>query len=59
MHKLPTYGAKIQYDTREENPEHLDNTKRNLIQKIVGTFLYYGMAIENTILTALSEISAE
>ena len=33
--------------------------KTNLIQQFCGTFLYYAMAINNTILPALSGISSE
>ena len=59
VHNVPTYDVKVQYDTREENPEHLDDTERNIIQKIVGTFLYYGIPIDNIILTALSDIATK
>ena len=55
VYNVPVYGAKIKYDTREESPEHLDDTERNVIQKIVATLLYYGIEIHNTILTALSD----
>ena len=37
----------------------LDSVDINLIQKIVGTFLYYGIAVDNTILVALSTIASE
>ena len=33
--------------------------KTNLIQQVCGTLLYYAIAIENTILPALSEISSD
>ena len=34
-------------------------TETNIIQKFVGKFLYYGLAIDNTILVALNNISLE
>ena len=37
----------------------LDSVDINLIQKIVGTFLYYVIAVDNTILVALSTIASE
>ena len=33
--------------------------KLNLVQQLCGTFLYYAIAIDNTILPALSDISSE
>ena len=37
----------------------MDYVGINLIQKIVGTFLYYGIAVDNTIPVALSTIVSE
>ena len=58
-HAKPVYGAKIQYAEKEDDSEKLDQPGINRIQQIVGTFLYYGIAIDNTILPALSDIAAE
>ena len=33
--------------------------KTNIVQQVCGSFLYYAIAIDNTILPALSDISLE
>ena len=37
----------------------LDSVDINITQKNVGTFLYYGIAVDNTMLVALSTIASE
>ena len=39
--------------------EYLSEKYTNLVQKVCGTFLYYAIAIDDTILTALSDISSD
>ena len=39
--------------------EYLSDKETNLIPQVCGTFLYYAIAIDNTILPALSYISSE
>ena len=39
--------------------EYLSEKETNLFQQVCGTFLYYSIAIDNTILPALIEISSE
>ena len=58
-HVKPVYGVKIQYAEDEDDSEKVDQLGINRIQQIVGTFLYYGIAIDNTILSALSNIAVE
>ena len=53
------YGQKIQYADPLDVAEYLSDKKTNLIQQVCGTLLYYAIAIENTILPALSEISSD
>ena len=50
------YGKKIQYADPLDTAEYLSDKETNLIQQVCGNFLYYAIAIENTILPALSEI---
>jgi hypothetical protein len=51
------YGAEIQrVDINTSNPLSSDAIKR--VQDIVGTFLYYGRAVNSTLLTAISSITA-
>ena len=58
-HVEPNYGQKVQYAELANDAPTLDSVDINLIQKIVGTFLYYGIAVDNTILVALSTIASE
>ena len=53
------YGQKIQYLEPLVAAEYLSDKETNLIQQVCGTFLYYAIAIDNTILPALSDISSE
>ena len=53
------YGYKIQYADPLDAAEYLYNKETNPIQQVCGTFLYYAIAIDNTILPALSDISSE
>ena len=59
IHTVPIYDAKVQYDTRDDNLENLDDAERNVIQKIVSIFLHYENTIDNTIFTPLSDIAVE
>ena len=58
-HVEPNYGQKVQYAEPVNDAPTLDSVDINIIQQIVGTFLYYGIAVENTILVALSTIASE
>ena len=53
----PVYGQKIQYAAQDKLGQVLDKKGQRRIQSIVGTFLYYGRAVEPTILPALNEIA--
>ena len=55
-HVEPVYGAKQQITTIDTTPP-LDQKGIRRIQGIVGSLLFYGRAIDNTMLTALNEIS--
>ena len=50
-------GQQIQYVISENSGPILNKKGQRCIQCIVGTFLYYGRAVEPTILPALNEIS--
>ena len=54
----PNYGAHIQYAPPEDDSMPLDKPGINLLQQIVGTFLYYARAINNTMLVALGTLAA-
>ena len=52
----PDYGAKIQY-VKDDTTKPLNKTKINYLQRVVGKFLYYARAIDNTMLHALNDIA--
>ena len=54
----PTYGQKVQYAPPPDASDALDKSTTGKIQAIVGTFLYYGRAIDGTILPTVNEILA-
>ena len=58
-HAQPTFGAKVQYTTPTNNSPILPNERLKYILQVVGVFLYYGIAIDNTILVGLVEIAAK
>jgi hypothetical protein len=55
-HVEPIYGAKRQFTTPDSSAI-LDLKSIRRIQGIVGSLLFYGRAIDNTMLTAINEIS--
>ena len=58
-HVEPKYGKKVRYEEPTDDAPTLASVDINLIQKIAGTFLYYGIAVDNTILVALGTIASE
>ena len=58
-HAIPTYGAKIQYAKPEDSTELLSKEEKLYVQQVLGTFLFYGRAIDSTMLTALSAIASD
>jgi hypothetical protein len=55
----PTYGAKIQFAPDPDTTQSLRPTQVTKIQQIIGTLLYYSIAVDPMMLVALSTISAE
>ena len=52
----PTYGAKTQYaDT--DKADLVDAKSTLYVQQVCGTFLYYSIAVDQTMLAALNAIS--
>ena len=52
---IPSYGKASQYVTPDTSTP-LDEKGKKLIQSITGAFLYYGRAVDPTILPALTSI---
>ena len=55
----PHICAPIQYADPLDAAEYLSNKETNPIQQVCGTFLYYSIAFDNTILPAISDIYSE
>ena len=53
----PNYGQKIQYVQPGDDTSRLDVKGQQQVQAIVGKFLYYGRAVDPTVLTAIGDIS--
>ena len=53
------YGQKIQYSDPLDTAEYLSDKETTLAQQVCGNFLYYAIAIDNTIIPALRDISSE
>ena len=58
-HVVPNYGAKVQYAADENTSRLATKEEKIFIQQVVGTFLYYGRAVDGTMLTALSAMASE
>ena len=55
----PTYGAQVQYAQDDDSSSLLPAKTINLVQQIVGTLLYYCIAVDPTMLTTLSSITVQ
>ena len=53
------YGQKVRYADPLDAAEYISDKETNLVQQVCGTLLYYAISINNTILSALSEIYSE
>ena len=53
----PVYGRKVQYAKLEDDSPKLNKKDTKNIQSIAGSMLYYGRAIDYTILPAINEIA--
>ena len=58
-HVPPTYGARVQFAEPEDDTPLLPEERLKFIQQVVGVFLYYAIAIDNTVLVALRYIGSE
>ena len=58
QHVVPAYGAKVQMAAAEDESEELSKEEKKFVQQVIGTFLYYGRAVDGTMLTALSAIAS-
>ena len=54
----PTYGATQQFTTPQDASPLLNHDGTKWIQVVTGTLLYYGRAVDNTMLLALNSIAS-
>ena len=59
QHVAPNYGAKVQYAPEADESRPLTKQEKKFVQQVIGTFLYYGRAVDSTMLVALSAIASE
>jgi hypothetical protein len=52
------YGATVQYAKPEDTSQQLLPAKKKFIQEVIGVFLFYGCAVDSTMVTALSAIAS-
>jgi hypothetical protein len=58
-HFIPQYGTKFQYASDANTSPPLNKEETKYIQAVTETLLYYGRAVDNTILPVLSAIATE
>jgi hypothetical protein len=58
QHTILTYGATVQYAKPDDTSRQLLPAKKKSIQEVISVFLYYGCAVDSTMLTALSAIAS-
>jgi hypothetical protein len=57
-HTKPTYGATIHYAKATDATKPISKDEKKCIQQVIGTLLYYGRAVDDTILVALSSLAS-
>ena len=55
----PVYGAAVQYSDQPDDSPLLPPKSINLFQQIIGTLLYYAIAVDPTILAAIGAIASQ
>ncbi len=58
-HIIPNYGAKVQFTEPEEDLPPFGKEETKFVQVVVGTFLYYGRAVDSTILMSLRSLATK
>ena len=57
-HTERTYGATIQYAKAQDTSPVLPATDKTFIQQVLGVLLYYGRAVDSTVLVAIGSIAS-
>ena len=56
--KKSNYGTKVQYAKEADHSRKLTKEEKTFVQQVLGTFYFYGRAIDSTMLMPLSAIAA-
>ena len=57
-HTKPTYGATVQYDKADNMSPPVTKEEQKFIGQVIRVLLYYGCAVDSTIITGLSSLAA-
>jgi hypothetical protein len=57
--RKPQYGCKVQLTPEIIDSPTLDDQCKKRIQQVVGALLYYGRAIDNMVMTAISSLASQ
>jgi hypothetical protein len=57
-HTIPTYGATIQYTEATDTFLAATKAEHKYIRQVIGVLLYYGRAVDSTILAGISSLAA-
>jgi len=57
-HTIPTYGTTIQYAKAADTSPAATKAEEKYIRQVIGVLLYYGRAVDSTIITGLSSLAA-
>ena len=57
-HTTPTYGAMVQYAKATDTSPPANKAEEKFIRQVIGVLLYYGRAVDSTIIMALSSLAA-
>jgi hypothetical protein len=57
-HSIPTYGATIQYAKHTDQSRPATKDEQKYIRQVIGVLLYYGWAVDSTLLVALSSLTS-
>ena len=57
-HTIPTYGTTVQYAKAADTSPAATKAEEKYIRQVIGVLLYYGRAVDSTIITGLSSLAA-
>jgi hypothetical protein len=57
-HTIPTYGVTVQYAKAIDASPAATKNEEKYIRQVIGVLLYYGRAVDSTILISISSLAA-